>query len=698
MDSNGFKSAVETLKLYHRISNKDLNVTSSDKEGLIEDLYVDLLPNLGVLEQMLTNETTFLIGRKGTGKSTIISRAQHKIRKEKQYLSVYINAKSVHELSKVSNITTDLKALEGVLSTSDIRRLLLLRNFLIAFQDSLVEELKYEKYGFFEKITNHFRDKKLERCIDELNNSIKSPELINISNGIRQEESSSVTNEAVNEIKIALENISTSFNGSVKQGSTEGKQTSNILARYFNMGSIIDILKEITSICGREKIYIFIDDFSELEKEDMVSFVDVIVSPLYHLSKDSVNLKIASYPNRIYYGDLDTGKYKNIYIDMFDIYGKSNISGLEKSSIDYTKRIITNRIDAFCSSEVEEYFDTRETTMEEYYNLLYYGSMNIIRVLGHILHFCWLSNLSQYKKINRQAIEEACEQYYLDYTKNYFDKSRYSKGVFDEKIDIFVQESLLEAIINEAQKNKTQLTVVENSYFKGLKIVPTSHFMVSSHLENILGSLEFNGFIHKINELASKGTPITGTKNATNTLYALDYGLTVYEKIRFGKPKNKDSKFYQQRAFDYTQILAFGLINNKKIICQECKKEFPIEDLELLQRFKMKCDTCTNGICKIEYDRKLSESIQESIDTAIWSNDEIEIVHSIYLLNKNSLEDKVTATLIGQEIDRSYQFVSRRCKELSEFGYVSRNGNTPFDYTLSEKTIQILKQMSLITE
>lgn len=697
MDVLGFKNAVETLKLYHRIRNNDLNVSSSDNDDLIEDLYVDLLPNLGILEQMLNNETTFLIGRRGTGKSTIISRAQHKIRKEKRNLSVYINAKSVHEMSKVGNITADLKALDGVLNKEDVRRLLLLRNFLFAFEDSLIEELKYEKYGFFEKISNHFRDKKLQTCLEELNSFIEKPELIDITNAIKQQETSSHTNEALNEIRVALETLATNYKGSIKRGNTEERQTSNVLARYFNIGNIIDILKKITEICAREKIYIFIDDFSELDKEDMISFVDVIVSPLYHLSKDYVNLKIASYPNRIYYGDLNIGKYKNIFIDMFDIYGKHNISVLEKLSIDYTMRIIKNRVEAFCSSEVDEYFDTRQTTMEEYYRLLYFGSMNIIRVLGHILHYCWLSNLSHNKKINKQAIEEACEQYYLDYTKNYFDKSRYSKGVFDDKIDIFVQENLMEEIIQEAQKNKVRLKEVENSYFKDLDLVPTSHFMVSSDLENLLGSLEFNGFIHKVNELASKGTQNLSVKNAVNTIYALDYGLTVNEKIRYGKPKDRDSKFYQQRAFDYSQIVTTALINNKKIICQECKKEFAIEELELLKRFKMKCDNCPTGICRVEHDRQLKKEVQENIEVAVWSNDEMEILHSIYLINKNSLKEKVTASLIGQEIDRSYQFVSRRCKELSESGYVNRNGYAPFDYTLTDKTIDILKQMTLIS-
>ncbi|OAT74633.1 MarR family transcriptional regulator [Parageobacillus thermoglucosidasius] len=698
MDIKGFKHAVDTLKLYHRIKNDDLNVASyDDADDIIEELYVDLLPNLGIHEQMLTNETTFLIGRKGTGKSTIFARVQHTIRKEKKNLSVYINAKSVHELSKVSNISTDLRALEGVLNKEEIRRLLLLRNFLYAFEDSLLEELKYEKYGFFEKISNRFRDKKLQTCINELKKLIEEPELINISNAIHQQDTSTYTNEAINEIKVALQNSGVNYKGSLKHGNTQEKQTSNILARYFNMANIIDNLKKIIEICGRNKMYIFIDDFSELEKEDMISFVDAIISPLYHLAKDFINLKIACYPNRIYYGDLDIGKYKNIYIDIFHIYGKQNITALEKSAIDYTKRIINNRINYFCSSNVEDYFDTTRTSMEDYYKLLYYGSMNITRVLGHILHYCWLTNISQNKKINKQAIEEACEQYYLDYTKNYFDKSRYSKGIFDDKLDIFVQENLLEALIKEAQKNKIRLKNTDNSYFKDLDVVPTSHFMVSSELENLLGSLEFNGFIHKVNELASKGDSNSRKKNATNSIYAFDYGLTIHEKIKYGKPEDKDSKFYQQRAFDYTQLVLSTLMNNKKIICQECGKEFPIEELDILQRFKMKCDNCSNGICKIEYDRQLKQEVQAHIETAIWSPDELEIIYSIYLLSKNTKGDKVTATLIAQEIDRTHQFVARRCKELAEAGFVLRNGHTPFVYSLTEKAIETLKHMNLIS-
>ncbi|SFM36205.1 hypothetical protein [Salibacterium qingdaonense] len=270
MDTVGFKDAVQTLKLYHRIKNNDFNVNSSENSSednqSIEKLYVDLLPNDGILEEMMNNETTFLIGRKGTGKSTIISRAQQKIRQEKNQMSVYINAKSVHEMSKVSNLTTNLKAFENVMNKEDIRKLLLLRNFLDTFAKSLNEELKSEEHGFFEGISNKFRDFKLDKRINDLHELINNPELLSISDSINKQETTSHSNESINELKFALQTLNPNYKGQYKEGNTEKAQYTNVLAKYFNIGSIIENLNEIVRICDREKLYVFIDPESVIKR------------------------------------------------------------------------------------------------------------------------------------------------------------------------------------------------------------------------------------------------------------------------------------------------------------------------------------------------------------------------------------------------------------------------------------------------
>lgn len=77
---------IQSLKLYHRISNEKLSSGEKKSKDIIEKIYIDPLPNDTVLKKMLKKETTFLVGKKGTGKSTIIERAQYQIRVDKKSL------------------------------------------------------------------------------------------------------------------------------------------------------------------------------------------------------------------------------------------------------------------------------------------------------------------------------------------------------------------------------------------------------------------------------------------------------------------------------------------------------------------------------------------------------------------------------------------------------------------------------------
>ena len=68
---DNFFSAVDSLKKYRRAEIKD-----NKGNSLINELYVDALPNEQIIKNCLKDNTTFLIGRKGTGKSTIFLRLE----------------------------------------------------------------------------------------------------------------------------------------------------------------------------------------------------------------------------------------------------------------------------------------------------------------------------------------------------------------------------------------------------------------------------------------------------------------------------------------------------------------------------------------------------------------------------------------------------------------------------------------------
>src|SRR5450759_2313125 len=94
---SGFQEAAQSLRLYRRADLTD----PEHGDSLIESLYVDPLPADQALKTMLRPNTTFVIGRKGTGKSTIFQRLQYELRKSKLHTSAYIDIKTLYELSLI---------------------------------------------------------------------------------------------------------------------------------------------------------------------------------------------------------------------------------------------------------------------------------------------------------------------------------------------------------------------------------------------------------------------------------------------------------------------------------------------------------------------------------------------------------------------------------------------------------------------
>lgn len=73
-----FIEVAESLKKYRRADLIDENGKS-----ILDKLYVDLLPDNIILNKCLLDNTTFLIGRRGTGKSTIFLKLENEYRKKK---------------------------------------------------------------------------------------------------------------------------------------------------------------------------------------------------------------------------------------------------------------------------------------------------------------------------------------------------------------------------------------------------------------------------------------------------------------------------------------------------------------------------------------------------------------------------------------------------------------------------------------
>src|SRR5271165_2948994 len=133
----GFRAAAQSLKLYRRAELED----EQHQKTLIADLYVDPLPAEHVFRTVLKPSTTFVIGRKGTGKSTIFQRVQYELRHMNGYASAYVDIKTVFEASATDpKITAELGT--DALSADQITRLQLYRAFINSVITAIKDEIK----------------------------------------------------------------------------------------------------------------------------------------------------------------------------------------------------------------------------------------------------------------------------------------------------------------------------------------------------------------------------------------------------------------------------------------------------------------------------------------------------------------------------------------------------------------------------
>lgn len=180
-DPAAFNRIAESLRQYRRAELKEFAAELSVSP--IDDLYVDPLPSDAVLSTVLSSNTTFLTGRKGTGKSTVFARAQSEIRKRKDLISIYIDVKSLHELADGNQPVITEHALRDI-APGVFRAHMLRKHFLGEVLRQLLKELNLacESMG----IIDRFKGRK--RGYQELIRSFEKIEKIVSSCELREEE------------------------------------------------------------------------------------------------------------------------------------------------------------------------------------------------------------------------------------------------------------------------------------------------------------------------------------------------------------------------------------------------------------------------------------------------------------------------------------------------------------------------------
>ncbi len=667
---NGFHEAAQSLKLYRRAElQNETNGTS-----LIEELYVDPLPNDHILQTMLRPNTTFLIGRKGTGKSTIFQRAQHDLRKRPTFVSVYIDIKTIFESSQVDpSLMIKLDPTSGALPKESLEKLRLYKSFLQAVIKEIIEELKKRvKYSMWDRIKQFFSGSAdelfdgLDSLLADIDNNqfssiagLKNLTIHSKSDSSKEtgvEGSSNVSLWPTPELKASL-----SAKDSLTTSSGQEQTYTDILMREFNIKDFLLRLKTLLNNTKIRHLYIFIDDFSELPKDAMEIVVDTLLAPLNNWSEELIKFKVAAYPGMIYYGAIDKTKIDESNLDLYKLYGTSDVPTMEEKAIDFTRRLVERRLLHYCGCDANVFIEPK---FEDIWRLLFYATMANPRNLGYILFYLYESHLLYNKTISASAIQDAARKYYEDKIETYFTENKFLQESFSERSSIFSLKELLEDITKRARALRTH---------EGSKIMreipgrpPTSHFHVVSELEGLLSTLELNFFLTKYYEMRDRD----GRKVS---VFALNYGLCQRSSIAFGRPTGKYEYrlYYIERIFDYTSILEDYLKRNQEIVCDHCQTVFSISELTALQRYRMKCPECSIGTCQVVNLSKKYEALLRSVDPELLlPRTELGILQTLRVERT-----PMFAADIAADLDCSYQLVGKRGKILAERGLVERTEN-----------------------
>jgi hypothetical protein len=690
-DKDKFFEAVNSLKKYRRAE-----IIDDTGKDLVDALYTDLLPNEQVLQSCLTDNTTFLIGRKGTGKSTIFLKLQREYRKRGNILSCYIDTKTIFESSQTEVIETGY--LESVIPEDSFTKYIAERNFIQSILRSLIEEVQNKSDTFLDKVKQAFGigsvkkvvKEKLQNLSDSIDNndhlkSIELPSLQQISVSRKS------TIERANETALNKDNklaakasptdlgidASTAINwmskDSKKNSSEVEEKFSDVFLKVFQIRNFISQLKEILSLLEIRNLVILLDDFSEVPDHSMRVFVDVILAPLNNWSEEFIKFKVAAYPNRVYFGKIDQGKIDKINLDFYELYStRGNKSVMEERSVDFTKRLIDKRIKYYTDQSVEYFFDTKKESIDDYYELIFQISMNVPRIIGYILYYCYDSKIVHGQPITRASLEASAERYYQEIIEPFFHTTTYSLKSFEEKISILQLRELLQIFVDEQKSIQRKIKTGElaGSNYDVVRNNPhTSHFIFSPIHEQFLKTLELNFFLSKYNEMS-------GRDGGKQSVYCLNYGLCIKHNLRWGYPKGSENRKYLiSRPFDFNNIIEDFLRTSKRIVCinLDCNSNFSFEKLPFLQFNHMKCPNCQSPVKVISNSENIKVELSRIDKAKLLPDVELGILHEIHKHEIYKSEKFLRPKEIAEELDCSYQLIGRRAKSLDESkGLISR--------------------------
>ncbi len=606
--------------------------------GLLADYYVDYY---GFLRQILSESDQLIVGRRGTGKTTLLYRAL--VESMRSWDSDQQSAAKPRTLA----IYIDLNKCQSLLELDSEEFADFEHVFVSEVCDAIAEEITRSwpavsaQPGFFASLFRSAEQKQAKQTRDLLHQlaallQTGLPRVIDRSGKIEVKGSSKskYETEVSGEGKISEKpSVSASAKSKSELTNEEEQKLAYSVAYRLTIADIVQLIGQLRESAGVPAVFLLIDELSALSDELQRRFTTLIKKLIGNHS--GLFVKLCAITDKFTLGSsliLQRDLFE-VSLDLDAFVERSDSLNAAMSELEnLTERIVTERIKVYTHLSPRQLFEEPADAWRE----LSRSAMGVPRTLGIVLKQAWSRASQSDRKINRTDIDYGIRYASRAYLDQLEGASKGGVALPEYVSDIW------DAILTRA--------VAERG--KGAE---ASHFMVLARNEIKLKYLSMCFVVH----LLTKGRTTKKDRSA-RSLYCIDYGICLENNLGFATDKN----ILRQHRFAYDSDLEqfdplFEKASEPKYICPTCGDVY--RESELLIR------GVVMPFCVKDHAALRKHELGD-LETR-YTEEEIKIIGSI---RSSSPQDRLIARQIADDVSCYVQKVATFGRKLDREGVISR--------------------------
>ena len=625
-----------------------ISLNDMEKLNLLSGYYVDYF---GLLPEVLSDTDQLIIGRRGTGKTTLLYRAlvgcmgswsndarQHVVPNART-LGIYVDLSKCQYIDDVPD--GDFAAFEHAFVSEVCDAI---GDQLTRFWPALAQDPGYFARLFRAAESNKVAEVRtvLDRIAQLLREGV--PRVVDRSAPIQAKDVTSSTKTRASSLGggIGLTDVTIEAKlDEAKSDSQSAERSYSTRTSYrLTVSDVLRILGELREKAKLSATYLFIDEFSALSTDLQRRFSTLLKKLLG--SHAGVFIKLCAITDKYTLGSsiiLQRDLFE-LSLDLDAFVERSNsLNDAMEGLLEYSEEIVRSRLQAYACPPAEEIFD--EPT--EIYSLLSKSAMGVPRTLGIVLKQAWSrSRQGQARKIRKSDISYGVRYASTAYLNQLMGAAR--DGI---AIPAFHAE-MWNVLITRAQQEKAKVADTA-----------ASHFLILARNEQMLSMLNMFFLVH----LLTKGRT-TKKERSTRSLYCFDFGICEENNLGFTTDKN----VIRQQRFAYDDALVrfekyFGVTAEATFRCPQCGTVYTESELVVAGTQLTFCPR----------DKTDLVSQAGAVAGTQYTEEETKIIGTI---RSASRADHVFARQIADDVGCYVQKVAKFGEKLDRSGLVKRESDT----------------------